>query len=222
MMKKAAVTAFVVFAATLVVCDALLPIDHMIKRVKEARRAVNSLGRIVKRQSSDCLADFERYENDPTFVSCEAIAEEFEDNDVLSIDTVNRFCGKDCGNYLLKAFQKLTQDCDYIYTPDLLLEEYLQQSCQKGPGNAYCLVLWDKSYNASFYPSYYEQCLLDFDSSGRTCPESCRTAEQWINRKFGCCYRALLDYEEDDEYIDYYFGQAYWTACGNQEPQLCK
>ena len=48
MMKKAVVTAFVVFAATLVVCDALLPIDHMIKRVKDARRAVNSLGRIVK------------------------------------------------------------------------------------------------------------------------------------------------------------------------------
>ena len=76
----------------------------------------HTLTRIHRRQSSDCFADFERYENDPTFVSCEAIAEEFEDNDVLSIDTVNRFCGKDCGNYLLKAFQKLTQDCDYIYT----------------------------------------------------------------------------------------------------------
>ena len=24
-------------------------------------------------------------------------------------------------------------------------------------------------------------------------------AEQWINKNFGCCYRALLDYEEYDE-----------------------
>ena len=48
MMKKVIISAFVVLVATLVFCDALQPIDRMVKRFKEARRAVTSLGRIVK------------------------------------------------------------------------------------------------------------------------------------------------------------------------------
>ena len=47
-MKLMVVGVFVVLAATLFFCDALMPMKLMIKRVKEAREAVTSLSRIVK------------------------------------------------------------------------------------------------------------------------------------------------------------------------------
>ena len=68
-----------------------------------------------RRQSSQCLADIARLENDPKFLDCQEIAEEFEDSETLSDSTVSRFCDQDCGKYILYWYNKISTDCDYVY-----------------------------------------------------------------------------------------------------------
>ncbi|XP_064406540.1 uncharacterized protein LOC135351471 [Halichondria panicea] len=173
--------------------------------------------RLHKRQSDACNTDITESFS-PSFQLCQQ-----ELTDVLSFSAdeaeVTKFCHDKCGPLVIDFSERLAKDCGIPdAAPDMNVKEIINSTCLYGPGNTLCALLWRNVLMNP--PQTYYTCISDY-VPGQACPDSCKTAEAWVNTNVGCCYRAYLDFLDSQGADEGVLTDDFWTTCGVKEPQKC-
>ena len=169
-----------------------------------------------RRQSSGCASDIAQLST-AKYRTCIATFRNLANLGHLSNSTLETYCNMDCSNYIWNLLTKLARDCDPSNPPNTSYASFIAQTCDHGPGNIYCLEIWNGAADTerSAQLPQYMQCIQQFNPRS-TCPSVCKVAEQWIEQKIGCCYRVLIDYGRNNT-----FTTNFWENCGYKEPTKC-
>jgi hypothetical protein len=123
----------------------------------------------------------------------------------LTDSQINSYCSQNCSGILYDIFTDLKNDCgsDIGAGVDQKLLNLILQTCLHGANGHYCVYNW--KHAEEIFPQSdidaYRTCVNDYSQGTNptgTCDTNCRKPIADITRNFGCCYTALISYQQTE------------------------